>query len=92
VVTDPARFAVQPWQLGEHVLAPYVDRVPEVDEAMAAAVTDELLREVLAQVPDEWLPSVPGAEDPTKAREAYVRFLAARRDGGRPWLPRREAA
>jgi len=91
-VTDPSRFAVQPWQLGEHVLAAYVDGVPDVDAAMAAAVTDELLAEVLAQVPDEWLPSVPGAEEPAAARAAYVRFLAARRDGGRPWLPRRDVA
>ncbi|MGN6780222.1 MAG: HipA family kinase [Marmoricola sp.] len=91
-VTDPARFAVQPWDLGEHVLAAYAGRVPAVDAAMAAAVTDELLREVLDQVPDEWLPSVSGAEDPDAARAAYVRFLAARRDGGRPWLPGRAVA
>ncbi|MGN6252289.1 MAG: HipA family kinase, partial [Marmoricola sp.] len=90
-LSEPARFAVQPWQLGEHVLAGFVDRVPSIDEAMAAAVTDALLTEVLAQVPDEWLVPVPGAEDAAAVRAAYVRFLQARRDGGRPWLPRRDA-
>jgi hypothetical protein len=66
--------------------------VAGVDEAMAAAVTDDLLDEVLAQVPDEWLEPVPGAETPDALRAAYRSFLAARRDSGRPWLPRRAAA
>jgi hypothetical protein len=91
-LTDPQRFAVQPWDLGEHALAAYVDEVAGVDEAMAAAVTDDLLDEVLAQVPDEWLEPVPGAETPDALRAAYRSFLAARRDSGRPWLPRRAAA
>jgi hypothetical protein len=91
-VTDPARFAVQPWELGEHVLSAYVDDVPAVDEAMAAAVTDEVLTDVLAAVPDEWLVAVPGAETPDAVRAAYHAFLVARRDEGRPWLPRRAAA
>ena len=91
-VTDPARFAVQPWELGEHVLSAYVDDVPAVDEAMAAAVTDEVLTDLLAAVPDEWLVSVPGAETPDAVRAAYHAFLVARRDEGRPWLPRQAAA
>jgi hypothetical protein len=91
-LTDPQRFATQPWELGEHVLAGHVDGVAGVDEAMAAAVTDDVLAEVLAQVPDEWLSPVPGAETPDALRAAYHSFLAARRDSGRPWLPRRAAA
>jgi hypothetical protein len=91
-VTDPARFAVQPWELGEHVLSAYVDRVPAVDEAMATAVTDDVLTAVLDAVPDEWLVPVPGAATPEALRAAYRSFLAARRDSGRPWLPRRAAA
>jgi hypothetical protein len=91
-LTDPQRFAVQPWDLGEHVLAAYVDHVPAVDDEMAAAVTDELLAAVLDQVPDEWLEPVPGAESPAALRSAYLSFLTARRDSGRPWLPRRDAA
>lgn len=91
-VTDPERFAQQPWDLGEHVLARYVDGVAGVDAAMAALVTPELLTEVVGEVPDEWLEPVPGAETPQALRKAYCAFLRARLDDGRQWLPVRAAA
>lgn len=87
-ITDAARFAVQPWDVGDHVCARHVAAAVDVDGEMAAAVTDDLLQEVVALVPDEWLTPVPGAESADEQRAAYVAFLAARRDSGRPWLPR----
>ena len=45
-----------------------------------------MFAEVLADVPDEWLEPVPGAEDPEALRAAYVAFLTARL-GTRQWLP-----
>ena len=84
-LTDPQRFATQPWDRSDHVCAEHDARA--VDGEMGNAVTDELLTSVVAMVPDEWLSPVPGAETPAAQRDAYVRFLAARRDGGRPWLP-----
>lgn len=89
-ITSPARFAVQPWDLGQHVLGAHVDLVATVDEEMAAQVTPALLEDVVAQVPDEWLSFVPAAPD--EVRAAYVSFLLARVSGARPWLPRRGAA
>ena len=89
-ITSPSRFAAQPWDLGQHVLGSHVDLVAGVDEEMAAQVTDEVLERVVTQVPDEWLAFVP--EAPATVREAYVDFLSARRETGRPWLPRRGAA
>lgn len=87
-LTDPARFAVQPWDVTDHVCAAHQRAAAAVDDEMAAAVCDAVLEEVVSLVPDEWLAPVPGAETPAEQRAAYVRFLAARRDGGRPWLPR----
>ncbi|HEX7738991.1 MAG TPA: HipA family kinase, partial [Marmoricola sp.] len=86
-VGDPERFAAQPWSADDHVLRSYLPGVAAVAAEMAAAVTDDLLTGVLDLVPDEWLEPVPGAEDPAALRNAYVRFLQARRDGGRAWLP-----
>ncbi|MGN6162430.1 MAG: HipA family kinase [Marmoricola sp.] len=86
VLTDPQRFAVQPWDAADHVCSTADARA--VDSEMAALATDDLLRSVVELVPDEWLSPVPGAERASDQRDAYVRFLAARRDGGRPWLPR----
>ena len=82
------RFAAQAWDLGDHVLARYADQAPALDAELAAAVTDDVLREVLDAVPDEWLVAAPDLS-PGELREAYVAFLRARRDGARGWLPGR---
>jgi len=88
-ITDPARFAEQPWSVDDHVLRAHVDAVAGVADELAESVTDELLREVTLLVPDEWLVGpVPASE----LRAAYVAFLQARLDGSRSWLPRRGAA
>ncbi|MGH3413088.1 MAG: HipA family kinase, partial [Marmoricola sp.] len=91
-VTDPERFALQPWSLDEHVLSAYVDGVAAVDAEMAGMVDGDALEEVLAEVPDVWLRPVAGAEAPGQLRSAYRSFLQARLDHGRPWLPRRAVA
>jgi len=85
--TDPARFAVQPYDVTDHVLAAHTGAVPGVDAAMAGLLTDEVISEAVAAVPDEWLADRP--VPPEELRAAYVAFLQARRDGGRPWLPGR---
>ena len=84
------RFAAQPYDACEHVLARSVGEVAGLDAELAATVTDAVLAEVVADVPDGWLAPVPGAATPDELRAAYVSFLRARRDGvggGRPWLP-----
>ncbi|MET3963615.1 hypothetical protein ABIE44_003549 [Marmoricola sp. OAE513] len=88
-VTDPQRFAEQPWSSADHVMAAYVDQLPAVADGYADLVTDAALAEITAQVPDEWLV---GPVGPEELREAYRRFLRARLDGSRSWLPRRGAA
>ncbi|WP_193607736.1 HipA family kinase [Nocardioides lijunqiniae] len=85
-VTDPARFAAQPWDPSDHVLLDRVRDLGGTDERLSALVTPELLTEVVAQVPDVWLEPVPGTEDPEALRAAYVAFLTARL-GTRQWLP-----
>jgi hypothetical protein len=88
-ITDPARFAEQPWSADDHVLRAHVDAVAGVADELADLVTDELLDEVTALVPDEWLV---GPASPDELRAAYVAFLRARLDGSRSWLPKRGAA
>jgi hypothetical protein len=88
-ITDPTRFAEQPWSVDDHVLRAHVDAVAGVADELADQVTDEVLHEVTALVPDEWLL---GPVTPAELREAYVAFLRARLDGSRSWLPKREAA
>jgi hypothetical protein len=91
-VGSAERFARQPYDASDHVLAAYLPGVPEADAELAPQVTGELLTEVLAQVPEDWLEVPPGCDGPEAVRAAYVEFLRARVGGGRPWLPVESAA
>jgi len=48
-----------------HVLASYAKDMPGADAELAPRVTEELLRSVVAMVPDEWLADEPGFTSPT---------------------------
>jgi hypothetical protein len=86
-LTDPARFAGQGYDVTDHVLAAHARGVPAVDAEMAGRLTDEVIHDAVAAVPEEWLSGRPATPD--ELRDAYAAFLRARRDGGRPWLPGR---
>jgi len=88
-VTDPARFAAQPWSVADHVFGRHVDRLAATDAAIDLGEGD--LEAAVADVPDAWLEPVPGAETPDVLRASYVAFLAARL-ATRDWLPRASAA
>jgi len=91
-VGSPERFAHQPYDARDHVLAGYLPGLPATDDKLAPLVTEELLTTVVGLVPDEWLEPVPGAADADALREAYVAFLLARVSGERSWLPVEGAA
>jgi hypothetical protein len=82
---SPARFAAQSFDASDHVLVGYQGGVADADAELAPQVTDDLLDEVLALVPDVWLA---GPDD----RASYRDFLLARVSGDRAWLPQRAAA
>jgi hypothetical protein len=88
-VTDPTRFAAQPWDVGDHVFGSSTDRLAAVDASLELSEGD--LRDVVAEVPDGWLEPVPGASSPDALRAAYVAFLSARL-ATRSWLPKVSAA
>jgi hypothetical protein len=85
-VTDPERFARQPWNSDDHVLRSYLAGLPAVDAEISGHLSQTDLADVVALVPDSWLEPVPGAETPDQLRAAYVAFLTARL-ATRQWLP-----
>lgn len=85
-VGDPERFARQPWDASDHVLGSALGKVVDVDADLRARLTDDVLTEVVAEVPDVWLDPVPGADSSEQLRAAYVSFLGARARS-RAWLP-----
>ena len=86
-VGDAERFARQPYDISEHILRGYLDHAAAQDGELASRITAEALRAVLAEVPDEWLEPVPGAQTPAALRGHYVEFLLARARAPRVWLP-----
>ncbi len=76
----------------EHVLLPFAKALREVDEALAPSLTEDVLREVVDLVPDEWLMGEPGFEGAQGVRDAYVEYLSARLRGPRTWVGALEEA
>ncbi|RJQ76767.1 aminotransferase class I and II [Pseudonocardiaceae bacterium YIM PH 21723] len=75
------------YDAADHVLAGYATRLPEADERLAGMVTEELLTEVLALIPDAWLEES-GLPSPAETRAAYLSHLLARLDARAQWLPK----
>src|SRR4051812_21389199 len=74
------RFARQPYSFDDHVLAAHLPGLMAADAVLAPQVTQDLLEEVVALVPEEWVEPVPGA-DTAAVRAAYVGFLLERVSG-----------
>ncbi len=60
------------------MLLPRANALAAVDAELASRLGEDVLRDIVAQVPDDWLPEP--AED---SRAAYVRFLCERLAGPR---------
>jgi hypothetical protein len=85
--TSAAKPAGRPYDAGDHVLSPFAKDLAEADEELAPMVTEELLREVTALVPEVWLDDEPGFAGVQAVRDAYVEQLMTRVTGARDWLP-----
>ena len=86
-VGSPERFARQPYDASDHVLAATGRGCRPSTRRSPRRSPRELLADVLGAVPDEWLEPAPGAPTPDDLRAAYVEFLLARVGGDRSWLP-----
>ena len=69
----------------DHVLLPFAESLQTVDEAIAARLTPEVMRAVLALVPDSWLHGEP-LQNPQAFRNAYFEYLTQRLEPPRPFL------
>ena len=76
-------WATKPYDASGHVLLPQAG--PR--SSAASLLTDEVLRDVLADVPDVWLDGEEGFASASEVREAYVAQLRARLDAEEVWRP-----
>ncbi|MFE7748723.1 HipA family kinase [Streptomyces sp. NPDC057428] len=70
--------AAKPYNASDHVLAGFAPDIAAAAAELAPLVTEELLTEVIAQVPGEWLAGEPGFETTDLLRRAYAEPLLAR--------------
>ncbi|MXM64102.1 hypothetical protein GR925_11755 [Streptomyces sp. HUCO-GS316] len=70
--------AARPYDISDHALRPFAPDVTAAAATLAPLVTEELLAEVTAQIPDVWLTDEPGFDTPDDLRRAYARPLLAR--------------
>ncbi|MGD1221292.1 MULTISPECIES: HipA family kinase [Streptomyces] len=70
--------AAKPYDVSEHALAPFGPDVASAAAELAPLVTEELLAEVTAEIPDAWLADEPGFESADALRHAYAQPLLAR--------------
>ncbi|GGZ55260.1 hypothetical protein GCM10010387_56710 [Streptomyces inusitatus] len=73
-----AASAAKPYDASDHVLARFRPDIPAAAAELAPLVTEELLTEVAADVPDEWLVDEPGFATTDALRRAYVEALLPR--------------
>ena len=64
-------------QVKDHVLLPQASELDAADRACRAVLNPELIRSIVALVPDEWLTDE-APETPAEKREIYARFLEDR--------------
>ena len=76
-----AENATNPFkQIKTHVLLPFADEIERADERLSRQLTAEILREIVALIPDEWL------EDAENERRIYLDFLLNRLNGTREFV------
>jgi hypothetical protein len=78
-----AAAVTRPYDAAEHALIECRPDVAAADAALAPLVTRQLLDDVLARVPDEWLAD----DDPAALRQRYVDQLLARLAARDAWVP-----
>ena len=62
----------------DHVLLPYASELDVVDEEFKKLVTEELIHDIVALIPDQWITEGSSFDSPAAHRNAYATFLKTR--------------
>ena len=76
---NPEKHALSPFALiKNHVLLPFADQLEAADIECKALLTDEVIREIVNLIPDEWASTLEAGETSESVREVYYQFLSSR--------------
>jgi hypothetical protein len=65
-------------RIRDHVLLPFAGELAAADARMSARLGPELLRAIVASIPDAWLPDTSPFDSAGRNRQAYVDYLLSR--------------
>ncbi len=83
---DVGRFVAQPFDPSGHVLLPVATPLPQTHERLGPLLTEDVLREVVEEVPEEWLETTASLPDLEAVRSAYVEHLVLRLADPTAWI------
>ena len=83
---DDARLHTAFGLIRDHVLLSRIEDLARTDQAAVAALTQEVIGNAVAVVPDALLEPEPGGETPARARGRYIDYLVGRIDGPRAFV------
>jgi hypothetical protein len=85
--TDMEKRAQDPFSLiKQHILLPFASALEAVDGPMASTITEEVIREIVALVPDDWMFGNAPFRTTADNREAYVEYMLRRLEEPRYFL------
>jgi hypothetical protein len=73
-------------RIKDHILLKFASALREADATLAARITPDLIREIVAQVPEAWLAADSPFATAQAARDAYVQHLTRRLQAPRAFL------
>ncbi len=77
--TDMEKRAKDPFALiKQHILLPFASALETVDGPMTLAITENVIREIVALVPDDWMFGNSPFRTTAENREAYIEYLLRR--------------
>jgi len=79
-------------RIADHVLLPYAGSVEAADERHAGRLDRALFADLVASLPDAWLPDDPMIGGAEAQRRAYVDYLARRLEAPRPFVEEADRA
>jgi hypothetical protein len=73
-------------RIKDHILLKFASALKEVDATLTARLTPEVIRDIVALAPDEWLKADSPFATPQDARNAYAQHLTRRLQAPRAFL------
>lgn len=69
-----------------HVLLPFATGLSDASARLSARITPEVIRDIVALVPDSWLAGDPTFSSPDQYRAAYIQYLTQRLEAPQAFL------